>query len=387
MASVALACAPARTWSWGRLAVLGAGLGLVATTKLALLPSALGVGIFMGAALVGERFRQPGERASAIRALLVVAVLCLAVTGPWWARNVVRYGNPLYPAALPIFGRGFQINQGELADAAFVPAPAAWPAYLLLEPHDEQSGFGALFAVGAIPGIVVAIAARRRARTRALVALIVLSASTLPLWWLLTQHFPRFLLGSVGLGFGALPWALVSLRRGQRRWGAMVLGAAAVFSALVTFDQGLLPVAQQPVDRAAFYDRVWGVDPMASELPESEGLLLNTGFAPPSVPEYAAYYPLLGPGQARLVVPIDGQKATDEVVARMRAAGLRYAYVLAAPENRAQVEAIYAPSAFEQVDVSTIVPGEQSGARRHLFRVASADEAVDGTPRYLFRMR
>jgi len=379
MATIAIASAPIASWAPGRLALIGLGLGLVATTKLALLPCVVGVGLFVIGAMIW-RGRQ-GIGAVAVR-LMVVGTMFLIVAAPWWVRNVARYGNPVFPAALPLLGRGVFVHDFGPIDISFVPGAAAWPLYPFLEPHDDRSGFGALVLIGTIPGFVVACLYCRR---EALSLYLVVTAIMLPAWWLLTLHEPRFFLALVGLSFAFLPWALITVPRRQRNAAGVLIAAAAIFSALVTYDQALLPFARQPNTRAQFYDRVWGVDAVVVSLPETEGLLLNTGYAP-SIFEYTSYYPLLGNSRSRTVIPVDSNATAETIVTRMRSAGIRYAYVTASPENRTAVETLYNRSLFEPLHVSTIVVGESSGARRYLYRLANRNEDKSGTRRYLYRL-
>jgi hypothetical protein len=388
MATIALACAPVATWRRRRVALLGLGLGLVATTKLALLPYVAGVTLFVIGATFWSAWRGLSARTVAARVALVAA-LFFTVAAPWWLRNVARYGNPVYPAGLPLIGRGIFMSKSERIDTEFVPSPAAWALYPLVEPHDDRSGFGALFAVGLIPGVGLALL---RGRRQPLCLYGLMAAFMLPAWWELTLHEPRFLLAFSGLGCAFLPWTLLALPRRRRQLGGILLGAAALFSALVTVEQGLLPLARQPTTRAEFYDRVWGVDPMVASLPESEGLLYHTGYGPPRS-DYAAYYALLGPSLTRMVIPVDLEGtvdlegASDRIVASMRGAGVRYAYVAALPENRAAVETLYKLSRFELMNVSVIERGERWGARRHLYRPASEVSERNGIRRYLYRLR
>jgi hypothetical protein len=146
----------------------------------------------------------------------------------------------------------------------------------------------------------------------------------------------------------------------------MLVAAAAVFSVLVTFDQVLLPLARQPNTRAEFYDRVWGVDPEVALLPETEGLLLHSGYANYT---YPAYYPLLGPSLRRVVIPVDTDATTDSIRADMRRAGVQYAYVTTLPESRTTVEAIYDGSQFELVHMSIVEESWRRGTRRYLYRL------------------
>jgi hypothetical protein len=380
MSAIALASAPALTWSWRRYGAVGLGLGLVSTTKLVLLPAVAGVVVMViGSAIVGARRGRRGALA-----LLGAATLGFVLpAAPWWTRNVVRYGNPLYPAGIPLLGGGIIVSDYGFVDKEFVPHRLAWPLYPLLEAQDDRSGFGTLFAVAAIPGIVLAL---RRARRRPLGVYGMSLGLLAPAWWLLTQHEPRFFLAHAGLGFAFLPWSLAALRQPYRRFGSQVVALAAIFSALVTIDQALLPFARQPTDRLRFYDRVWAVDPAAVGLPEREGLVYHTGYAP-GMQEYAAYYPLIGPSQRRLVLPIDTEGTTELLVGRMQAAGVRFAYVAAAPDFYDVVERIYTPGRFTLRHVSVIERGEKSGARRYLYRALPDTTGREGFRRYLFELR
>ncbi|MEJ7811829.1 MAG: hypothetical protein WKG32_15565 [Gemmatimonadaceae bacterium] len=376
MTAMALACAPRSSWSMGRLALIGLALGLTATTKLALLPGVAAVGLFTAGSLLRAPRRPVSGRAPAVGAaagLMMLGLTCFAAAAPWWTRNVARYGNPIYPAALPFIGRGYVTGDDAKKDTRFVPTAAAWPLYPLIERHDEQSGLGALFAVGALPGLALAVlAARARRRFRRPLVLYALVAGlTLPAWWRLTQHEPRFLLGLFGATFAFLPASLLAVPRSRRRGAGAVLAAAAICSALVTFDQGLLPLARQPNTRPEFYDRVWNIDPIVAALPEHEGLLYQMGHATLS---YAGDYPLLGRSLGRILIPIDAGATTDSVVAIMRRARVRYAYVPASPASQPVIEATYSPSLFRLEHVSTVEEGERSGTRRYLYRLRDLEQ-------------
>jgi hypothetical protein len=381
MSTMALACSPAANWTGRRLALLGLGLGMVATTKLALLPCVAAVIVFtMGVTLYHAR--QRNHWAGVMALTLVLSTFFLAAA-PWWLRNVVRYGNPVYPAGLPFIGRGVFVNEFGPIDTEFVPAPVAWPIYPLVESHDDRSGFGMIFAIGMIPGFALVVL-RRRWQPLWLYATV--AVFTLPAWWKFTLHEPRFLLVFSGLGCAFVPWALLALPRRQRHFGGALLAAGAVFSALVTFDQALLPLARQPVARLEFYDRVWGVDPIVAALPENESLLHHTGYGPPRS-DYAAYYALLGGSRGRVVVPVDLEATSESIVETMRKAGVRYAYVTALPSNRPLVETLYDASRFQLVNISVIERGERWGARRHLYQPASKLSESNGIRRYLYRLK
>ncbi|HUF34959.1 MAG TPA: hypothetical protein VMN37_03365, partial [Gemmatimonadales bacterium] len=353
-AAAALALGRPGDWTTARSALVGLALGLAATTKLAALPAVAAVGLF---ALTG------GVRAGGWRLALPAMAAFALLVAPWWARNLVLFDNPIFPAALPLVGRGYVVGDFVRKDAWFVPHLAAWPLYPLVESHGEMSGLGALFGVAALPGLLAAIARGRRAP---LVLVAAVAGLSLPAWWLLTQHEPRLLLHLLGLGCGFIGWSLVAVPRRQRPAAMLLLAAVATFSALVTVDQALRPHALQPTTRAAFYDRVWAVDSVAAGLPETEPLLYHTGHARLS---YAGDYPLLGPGLGRVLVAIDGPQTGDSVLAVMRPRGIRYAYVPAAPEGQATVEAIYDSTRFDLVHASTIGQGRMRGVRRYLFRL------------------
>jgi hypothetical protein len=363
MATMALASAPAASWTRGRMGLVGLGMGLVATTKIALVPCVAGILLVV----VGTTVLQAPRRLSwreALSRLALALLVCLAVVTPWWLRNLAYFGNPLYPAALPFIGRGYVLGQqlGPL-DREFVPARFLWPLYPLFERHSDRSGLGALFLLGLVAGAMVAI---RHGRRQPLAVYGVVFAVTVPSWWALTNHDPRFLLGIFGLAFALLPFALWAAERRHRPAAAALLALAAAFSVAVTLDQAVLPLARQPTARWEFYDRVWGVDSTAALLPEREGVLLQTGYANYS---YAAYYPLLGPAQRRAVLLVDVEVGHDSIVARMQRAGVRYAYVTALPASRATVETTYDSAHFELVHQSVVEEGWRAGTRRYLFRL------------------
>jgi hypothetical protein len=199
------------------------------------------------------------------------------------------------------------------------------------------------------------------------------SITSVAAWWRLTQHEPRHLLTAFGLAFGFLPWTLLLVRRHLRPRAAALLGVAAVFSAIVTFDQVFIPRVGEPVDRSQFYDEVWGVDPFVTGWNAREPLLYNTGYANLS---YAGDYPLLGPSVSRVLLTVDTDASTQAIVGLMKRHGARYAYVPASPTFQAVVEAKYAPDAFELAHVSTVSSGQRVGTKRYLFRLLETSLAA-----------
>jgi hypothetical protein len=362
MTAVALAVSPLPEWSLGRLALIGLTLGLTATTKLALLPAVAAIALYVGVLIVLRGGSDRGRRGTQLAIPTLVFVITVA---PWWGRNVAMFGSPLYANDHALIGAGhISGDPGPKRDREFVPTPAAWPAYPLLEAHSDVSGFGALFLVGALPGLVIAAGRRRSRRTVALYAII--TATSLPPWWLLTRHEPRFLLPVFGIGFAFVGHSLLAVPRRQRRVAGAVLGTAACYSALVTLDQRLLPFMREPTNRASFYDRAWFVDSVAVFLPQ-EALLHHTGLAPRS---YTAHYPLLGPSLRRRLISIDGTVTTDSIVSLMRANGITFAYVSSAPEGLAEVAATYDSRYFVLANLTTVTDSAQGEIHRHLFRLA-----------------
>jgi hypothetical protein len=353
MVAVALVAAPDDRWSRGRLSLAGLALGLGTATKLAVLPGVVAVCAYtLTRALRGHR----------VRSLVPAAAAFALAVGPWWVRNLLLFGNPIFPASLPFVGQG--MVHAELAKyTGVISRAAAWPLYPLLEDHGETTGLGALFAVAALPGLVVAVG---RARPRALWLYGALAGVGLPAWWLLTGHNPRFLLYLAGPAFAFIGWILVAVPKSMRPLASALIGAGAIFSAAVTIDEAVRPLAISPTGRARFYDQVWGVDSTVAALPSADPLLSHTGLARLS---WASDYPLLGSDLRRRMISIDGLVATDSIVAIMRPRGIRYAYVPTAPESRADVEAMYPRDRFDLVHSSSGDGPGRAGTWRYLFRL------------------
>jgi hypothetical protein len=354
MTAAALVTVPSRQLDPSRLTLAGLALGLAAATKVAMLPAVGAVMLYL-AGVAARTGRYRGIAAASAAFALAIA--------PWWGRNLLLFGNPIFPAALPLIGRGYVLSDWPGKDAAFVPVAAAWPLYPLIEPHGDNSGFGALVVVGVLPGILAAALWARRGPA-ALYGLV--TAISVPAWWILTRHEPRMLLPVVGLGFGLVGWTLFAVPRGQRRLATWLIGAAAIFSAAVTADQGLRPLSREPSARSEFYERVWGVDSAVAGLPEDQRLLSHTGFAQLS---WAADYALLGPHQGRTLITIDGALPTDSIVGIMRSHRIRLVYVPADPESQAQIAAMYPRDRFELLRASMVTEGDRRGIRRYLLRL------------------
>jgi hypothetical protein len=360
MSGIALACGPVTSETPRRAAMIGLAAGLAVTVKLAVLP---GAAALLGFVAITSSRASSMKRGNVVRVCLALAGAFAVTMAPWAIRNTARFGNPVYPAALPFAGRGVVVGDFEKKDTRFVPTAAAWPLYPLVESHSDESGLGPLFLIAAVPGLLMAVS-RRRSRPIWLYAAV--SVTSVAAWWRLTQHEPRHLLTMFGLTFGFLPWSLLMMRRCARDRGAALLVIAAVFSAMVTLDQGLLPRVVEPVDRAQFYDEVWGVDPFVTGWNAPEPLLYNTGYASLS---YAGDYPLLGPALARVLLTVDTDASTQSIVSLMKHHGAHYAYVPASPAFQPVVEGKYPLDVFEVAHVSTVPSGKRAGTKRYLFRL------------------
>jgi hypothetical protein len=378
MAAIALAAAPPQEWSPWRFGVIGLALGLATVTKLATLPTVAVVVLYAAFVLI-RSITGSGRRA---RAATCGALTFALVVAPWWLRNLIREGNPIFPQALPVLGRGVNVGAGVGVDAEFVGRKYFWPVYPLLEAIDDRSGFGALFCIALLPGLVWALA---RAPRRPLALLLATSAGTLPIWWSYTLHEPRFFLAQVGLGLICVPFALLAANRRHRPWAAALVGVAALLSAALVLNQQIVPMAEQPAERSAFYDRVYALDPVVHDLPEDQGLLQVTGYGLPNA-DYASTYPLLGPSQQRLLVSLDAadvQGSPEVIVQRMREARLRYAYVNAVPAQRPIVERLFASPHFRVVHTSASTVVGQLGTRRPLYRQVETSAGDEAVRRYL----
>jgi hypothetical protein len=383
IAAIGLSSAPMKQWNAIRLAFIGLALGLAVTIKLVLIPGAAAVGFYVLIRLLSNaRYSRTGN--SVFTCLAFFAVSFLIVVAPWWTRNFLHFGNPVYPVALPLIGRGFSFENFNKADLAFVPRPAAWLIYPLIELHSEQSGLGALFSVCALVGFAMAAWKGRRKLLNLFVFVTVVMVVA---WWFLSERFPRFLLAPAGLAAAFVPWSLLTFRRHWRSLGIALVSAAALFSAWVTFDQALLPFSEQPITRLEFYNQVWGVDPAVQSLPEDQALFFQTGYAP-GFPEYAQFYPLLGQTFERFVLTADRESTTGSIVDRMHRNGIQYAYVSASPGNRRIVEKLFDSNYFELVSQSSVIRIQKNRTQRPYYRPsANAQEKDSSIQRYLFRLK
>jgi len=351
--TAALAVAPSAEWDRRRAALVGLGLGLMAATKLALLPAIAAIALFIALSWVRDRRaegatprsaddRPPARtRSRRLVALLLIGGFLLAA-GPWWLRGLELYGNPVYPVDIPLLGLGASA-EGDDKDPRYVPDGLLWPLYPLLEPHNHVSGLGAVYAVAIIPGIIMAL---RWARRRPLTLLAILLMVSLPPWWLLTRHEPRFLLGLFGLSFALVPWVLARMAGRWATAASAILAVAAVGSAGVTLTGPIADSAALPRDPVALYVQEWGANETVLSLPEDLPLLLDDRCGGP----YQRLYPHFGPSQARRVSRIGCGTAAAEVEALMRSAGFAHVYAVVRADETSILDERYPEDRFELLD-------------------------------------
>ena len=355
--AAALAAAPRREWTVGRVAVLGLTLGVMMVTKLALLPAAVALGLVVLWTITRrDPFPEPGpaetplldaRRSRLLRVGLPLAgALCLLAVAPWWLRNLIMFANPLYPSSLPLYGHGISQTLLGLKDRNHVPAGWLWPFYPLFEPHRHDSGIGTVFAVAIVPAGLIALF---RARRRPLAIIAVLALISLPAWWLESRHEPRFLLGLFGLLIAVVPFVVAGVRRSWQTWTAAILAVAAACSVVITLSTDIAIEAHYPVDRIHFYNRLWRVDPTVMELPESDGILLDDQCGKDT---FNRIYPILGAGQSRSVARVACGLPTDQVVAALRRYHLSYVYAIIDVPHASDLDARYPSTTFQLVSQS-----------------------------------
>ncbi len=358
IAAAAFIAVPTAEWSARRVVLVALTLALLVATKLALLPTVAVLGV---AAIAWSRraYRDGGLTCgSLLRGWAGGLLLGLAVVAPWWIRNIVLFGNPLYPADVPFLAGISQLSRS-LKDTQFLPSAEWWPLYPMLEEHSNASGVGAVWAVTIIPALVIAVRVARGRRPLQLIAAVALC--TLPAWWLLTRHEPRFLLGLLGMTCALVPFALAGVTRRWRTAVAVAIGAAATMSVAVTVTAPVADLLAQPVERVAFYEDTWATDPVIQVLPERQGLLIDDRCATRAI---ALLYPLLGPGQRRHTAYLACGASPQDVVTRLEALGMHRVYAAAQVADVAAFETRYPVSLFELIHSSTVGTGASAVERR-----------------------
>lgn len=224
LSGVALLLAARAALSLPLALALGAALGLLIGTKF----SGVTLAAVLFAALVAAVWRrQPGAR----RRLVVVAVLAGGLGADAYARNLIRYGNPVFPFRANVLGWALPgPRDGEsvygIAQTAHQSAPLrlwrSWSAIGATSHSGIYGGFGLVWPFLAVALIASTLAAARRRERRRL-----LIYGLLALLFLLTPvHFRvRFVLFLLGAGSVALADLL---DRAGPAWRAVLIGASVV---------------------------------------------------------------------------------------------------------------------------------------------------------------
>lgn len=174
----------------------------------------------------------------------VALVVALVVLAPWFARNVIAYGNPVFPFATGLFGAGsWSAEQVDVFSRAHGPDRALadrlalvgreWLWHGLGEPPAKGEPWFPQWSVLPVAGLLgMALALRRSCAALAALGAV---AAMLVAWLVLTHLKSRFLLPTaVPLALGA--GALVAMVSARLHGGAMrVLAAAFVAMPFVVF--------------------------------------------------------------------------------------------------------------------------------------------------------
>jgi|WetSurMetagenome_2_1015567.scaffolds.fasta_scaffold56185_2 hypothetical protein len=148
----------------GHAVLLGLSLGATAATKFSGVAYA-GIVIVLVCAQAAFQPFSRSKRMSTGRVLLVLAALvgtAVLVAAPWYARNIIFYGNPLYPADVNI--GGLRLFQGPLGKDYFASVTVGWDLLPVIQRlGDLVTSFGWFIPFAAFGFLLVAwkIATRR----------------------------------------------------------------------------------------------------------------------------------------------------------------------------------------------------------------------------------
>ncbi len=236
-----------RWWTSGQprqLAWVAAGVGGALSIKLSaaflLLPLAL-LGL-LHALGTGSQDREPARPSTALTAAGVLGALALGVTlaAPWYVRNWIRTGSPLFPFYLEIWpakAPGWDLERSRLYETLFSlygdisgPLDYLWsPIRLAVAAQPDQPAFyDGVLGIAFIFALPVLAWALWRRRLDVELRLAVLVSAGLFVFWLFSSQQLRYLLpAAAGLAV-AIAVAGSGLERGLSRplCGLVVAGAA-----------------------------------------------------------------------------------------------------------------------------------------------------------------
>jgi hypothetical protein len=307
-----------------RLAVAGLAAGLVLGTKGTGIVWALVI-LAAGLVLAVRWWRRRGGRAASIAAATFLAG-ALALGAPWYARNWIETGNPVYPfqaeaAGVAVFDGPLRIDDVLTPPEAGAGSP--WPvqvarswahdvAFWRLDSYDYQQrlgGLGPLWPWLALPLLVAFTVAlvRRRSPVLLAIGLVAFVLLVQPYrWW------ARFTIPLTALGAIAIAWAATQAPRAwmRRAIGAAALALALAGVALSSYEVdpaarapslkagdllGLIgaPAAERSIGRLFFPEYRF-----VERIPDDATVVVDLRAAP-----VRFVYPLFGPDHSRRVLP------------------------------------------------------------------------------------
>lgn len=206
----------------GRAPLAGGLAGLAASVKY----PGLGVALFVGLVLVADALRRPDERA-ALAKVPGYAIVAALLACPFYVRNLLERGNPVFPLAWVLFGGAGWDDWRAMAYGVTLDnyglgrAPLDWLLLplRLFTTTDFKDGFegslGPVVGLGVVGGVWIALRERRAAQCLLFVAL-------WSLFWASSVQQVRFYLVAVppilALGLAAI----ARCRRTRLVMGGMV---------------------------------------------------------------------------------------------------------------------------------------------------------------------
>jgi hypothetical protein len=308
-----------------RLVVAGLAAGLVLGTKGTGIVWALVI-LAAGLVLAVRSQRRGGRAALPVAAFLVAA---LALGSPWYARNWIETGNPVYPFQAE--AAGVRVFDGPLrVDDVLTPpeagAGSAWPvqvarswahdlAFWRLDSYDYQQrlgGLGPLWPWLALPLLVALTVVLVRRRSPLLLAIGIVGFVLLVQpyrWW------ARFTIPLTALGALAVAWAATCAPRAWMRTAVRAAALALALAGVVLSSYEVDPAARAPSLAAADLVGLIGAPAAAriagrlffseyrfvEDIPRDATVVVDLRAEP-----VRFVYPLFGPRHTRRVLPASG---------------------------------------------------------------------------------
>ena len=228
LAYLAIGIAWLRRWwrggDWRSAVMVGAAAGAACAVKY------LSVGFVAGpllAVMLAARVRRGGG--GRLRQTALAACVCMVLFAPWLVRNVIHTGNPVFPLATGVLGRGHWTAESAARwDAGHAPPPWSQRGDKFLAAARDPRGLGAAM------GVLAAVAALWtiiRLRTSDPLDWICLTIGLMQLMvWFLATHMPARFLAPAAIPLALLIGRVVADIADWRRpaWAARLAGALIV---------------------------------------------------------------------------------------------------------------------------------------------------------------